>query len=187
MQPSAVHAIVGEPAWQAGLTVGVLLVAALVVLRWQQPECRTVVVRGGRIARTPARRLFAVVPVLERVREWPADLVELPLQVRATTADGGEVRVLVDLVVWVPPPRACEPYADPLPALECAARHLVVASVRSRSASALAGSGEGLPAALGGACLRDRAGRTVGVVATVAVDEVDLLLSVAGGSGDGRG
>jgi hypothetical protein len=130
--------------------------------------------------------MLAVLPLVEQVRDWPPDLVELPLQVRAATADGAEVRVLVELVVWVPPPRVGEPYADPLPELDAAARAAVVAAARTRTAAELVEPDAGLPAALGGACLRGATEHVLGVVATVDVAAVELLLSTAGRSGDGR-
>jgi hypothetical protein len=187
METGAAHEVVGATASYA--LVGVVLVAmtVLAVLRWQPQEGRAVVVRRSRVVRVPSGRLVPVVPGLERAVAWPPDLLDLPLEVRGLTLDGHEVRVLVELVVWVPPPRPGEEYADPVPALERAARELVAGAVRTRTAPGLVDSDGGLVAALGGTCLREgRDNDTIGVVATVELAEIDLLLSVPPGGDHGR-
>jgi hypothetical protein len=191
MEGHAAEEIAGSTVTYAGLALVVLVLAGLAVLRWREPGDRTVVVRRSRVVRVPRRRLLVVVPALERARSWPPDLLDLPLQVRATTRDGAEVRVLVELVVWVPPPRVGESYVDPRPAIDEAARGRVAEAVGSRTVTGLVEADGGLVAplitALGGACLRGPDGEALGVVATVALHEVELLLLAdkdGGGDGD---
>lgn len=96
----------------AGLVV--LLVASL---RWVAPGQLLVVTRRGRVARVRGDGLTVRVPVLEQVRYVDVEPHPELVTVRARTADGAELRLLLVAHVARAAPRRGSEYAEPGPAV----------------------------------------------------------------------
>jgi regulator of protease activity HflC (stomatin/prohibitin superfamily) len=98
---------------------------------------RVVVVRRGRVRRVHDAGLAVRVPVLDRFEHDPVGAHELPLMVRAATADGLRVLVLAEVTVSLPAPRPGTAYADPWLPAEVAAQETIARVVATWTAAEL--------------------------------------------------
>jgi regulator of protease activity HflC (stomatin/prohibitin superfamily) len=118
----------------AGLLAGCWVAACV---QRVSPEQWTVVTRGGIVRRVFPSGFAWRLPVVERfeaVRDRPH---EVPVGVRATTADGVPVLVLAEATVSVAPPAPGTRYADPWPAAELATEETIAGIVTGWSAAEL--------------------------------------------------
>lgn len=128
------------------MTVTALVLAAVVVLatcwvsvgvRRVQPGQWLAVTRGGVVRRSRTSGLAWRLPLVERFEADVDQPHELPVGVRATTADGVPVLVLLEATVSIPRPEPGTRYADPWPAAERAAERTIAHTVTGWSAADL--------------------------------------------------
>ncbi|MFC7494210.1 MULTISPECIES: SPFH domain-containing protein [unclassified Nocardioides] len=97
----------------------------------------TVVTRRGVVRRGWSSGWAWRIPFVERFEREVSRPHELPVGVRATTADGVTVLVLVEATVSIARPEAGARYADPWPAAELAAEQTIAHTVTGWAASDL--------------------------------------------------
>ncbi|HCB05889.1 MAG TPA: hypothetical protein DEQ43_16860 [Nocardioides bacterium] len=99
---------------------------------------RLVVVRGGVVQRVRESGLAVRVPLLDSFEAELSEPHELPLMVRATTADGVRVLVLAEALISLPAPRPATTYADPWLPAEGVAQETIARVVSTWPAAELA-------------------------------------------------
>ncbi|MDP2773864.1 MAG: SPFH domain-containing protein [Nocardioides sp.] len=117
------------------LGVPFLALLAINSLRWVPAGHVLVVVRRGIVSRVSGTGLRLRLPVVDHTELVEVAAQERPLVVRATTADGHDVRLLVLACVRLAAPTPLERFVDPLVAAEAAA-HRVLAEAVGRLAVA---------------------------------------------------
>jgi hypothetical protein len=101
------------------------------------------------------------------------------LEVRALTQDHQDVRVLMEVIVWVAPPQVGEGYVEPHPVIDDAARAAALEVIAERPAEYLGDAAIGVAHSLLDRKLHSMDGsRTLAVVSKVRVHEIELLLPV---------
>jgi regulator of protease activity HflC (stomatin/prohibitin superfamily) len=158
------------------LGVPLLALLATVSLRWVPEGHVLVVSRRGLVSRVTGAGLRLRWPVIDRAEVVPVEPQELPLVVRADTADGCEVRLLVTASVMLVPPSPLERFIEPLASAELAAQRVLAEAVRRLAVADLAeGLTQSWPTLVAAA---DAATRPRGVrVLELELAELDVLLA----------
>ncbi|MCD4525426.1 SPFH domain-containing protein [Nocardioides sp. cx-173] len=120
------------------LGVPLLALLATVSVRWVPEGHVLVVIRRGIVSRVTGAGLRLRWPGVDRAEVVPVAPQELPLVVRADTADGRDVRLLVLARVTLVPPSPLERFVEPLASAEVAAQRVLAEAVRRRAVADLA-------------------------------------------------
>lgn len=99
--------------------------------RWVASGDWLVVTRRGVIHRISGAGLAFRLPVVEGANRLDSGPQDVGLTVRARTAEGTEVRVLVEATVRVEPPRPGTTFADPVPPLAAHLEALLGSAIRA--------------------------------------------------------
>ena len=158
------------------LGVPFLALLAINSMRWVPAGHVLVVIRHGIVSRVSGTGLRFRLPLVDRTELVEVEAQELPLAVRATTADEHDVRLLVLACVRRVAPTPLERFVDPLASAEVAEQGVLAEAVgRLAVADLAAGLTQSWPTVVAAA---DAATRPYGVrVLDLELVELDVLLA----------
>jgi regulator of protease activity HflC (stomatin/prohibitin superfamily) len=158
------------------LGVPLLALLALTSMRWVPSGHVLVVLRRGIVSRVSAAGLRFRMPFADRTQVVQVEVQEVPLVVRAATADGHDVRLLAMAQARLVAPSPLERFVDPLASAETAAQRVLAEAVRRLAVTDLAeGLTQSWPSLVAAV---DAATRPRGVrVVDLELAELDVLLA----------